>query len=73
MKILYSGRREQTEEEKKAERERIMQEVKYSILEISKKKLNLVMPGEEEGDAEVDGQEEEVGARPGVEEAEEEE
>ena len=31
------------------------------------------MPGEEEGDAEVDGQEEEVGARPGVEEAEEEE
>ena len=31
------------------------------------------MPGEEEGDAEVDGQEEEVGAQPGVEEAEEEE
>ena len=31
------------------------------------------MSGEEEGDAEVDGQEEEVGAQPGVEEAEEEE
>ena len=35
--------------------------------------LPILYEGEEEGDAEVDGQEEEVGAQPGVEEAEEEE